>query len=236
MKFLGNKNVEYFLSNKEDGPMNLVGHEYFDKERIINRHSFFRFTINNGWGLNSPTIMPKLSHGGRCEIVSIDNSSHGVVEADAIITDKKGLALTIGFADCPTIFLYDPISQVIGLVHGGWKSLVADIVKNTIGRMKNEMNSDPKNIQVFIGPGICAAHYEIGPEVAFKFGIYATSKMFFSLNDEIFVRLIHEGIEPANIKHNKECTYECEGKEKYYSWRRDRSDPLETNMAVMIMR
>lgn len=42
-------------------------------------------------------------------------------EADAILTDQVGISLFMRFADCVPIFLYDPVKQVIGIVHAGGK-------------------------------------------------------------------------------------------------------------------
>ena len=53
-------------------------------------------------------------------------------------------------ADCAPVFIYDSKSELIGLVHSGWKGTLKSISKNAIDLfIKN--GSKPNDIQVFIG-------------------------------------------------------------------------------------
>lgn len=220
------------FSEKKDGPMNFVGHELFDSERRANRAQFLK---SLGFRADQ-TVVPKVVHGSHIQCVSMHNPIYGSVTADAIITDKKGLVLTMNFGDCPPVALYDPINEVLALVHCGWKPLSAAIIKKTLEKMRSEYNCFTRNITAFIGPGICQEHYEVGPEVAIKFGIETRGeKMLLDLVDQICKQLVDSGVRGRNIINCGECTYHEEnesGKDKYFSWRRDKSNPLDVNMAV----
>ena len=93
------------------------------------------------------------------------NPQEDYYKADAIVTDRPGLALLMRFADCVPIFLFDPVKLVVGLAHAGWKGTLAKIASRTVDRMVLEYGSDPKDIRAGIGPSIGPDHYEIGPEV-----------------------------------------------------------------------
>lgn len=221
------------FSTKADGPMNFVGHEYYDSERRANRAQFLK-SLNI---LAIQTVTPKVFHGAHIESVSAHNPIYGSILADAIITDKRELALTMTFGDCPPVIVYDPETLVLAIIHAGWKPLASKIIEKTVEKMKTDFNCFTGNLHAFIGPGICEEHYEVGPEVALKFGVDTHGeKTYLSLENEIKNQLLNQNI--INIKHCGECTLHSEnenGKEKYFSWRRDHSDPLETGMAVVTM-
>lgn len=88
------------------------------------------------------------------------------LKADAILTDNPAVTLFMRFADCVPIMLYDPQHRVIGLVHAGWMGTVRRIVLAAVRAMQAEYRTQPGDILAGIGPSICAAHYEIGEDVA----------------------------------------------------------------------
>jgi polyphenol oxidase len=76
---------------------------------------------------------------------------------DAFITQDTSLCIAALFADCVPLYFYDPIHQVIGLTHAGWKGTVQEIAAVTITKMRQNFASKPDDILVAIGPsiGIC---------------------------------------------------------------------------------
>jgi polyphenol oxidase len=87
------------------------------------------------------------------------------VKADAILTSNKGITLFMRFADCVPIFLFDPVQQIIGMVHAGWQGTVQQIVRKTIEEMRRTYQSQSQNILAGIGPSICAECYEVKQDV-----------------------------------------------------------------------
>jgi len=87
------------------------------------------------------------------------------LKADAILTDTPGVTLFMRFADCVPIFLYDPVKQVVGLVHAGWQGTVDRTVMHAVQAMQRCYHSNPEEILAGIGPSIGPHHYEVGPEV-----------------------------------------------------------------------
>lgn len=234
-------NIKFGFSQIKDGPINYIGHPFFDGDRRRNRANYFG---KQGIAM-SDTALTKLVHGGKVAIIEKSNAhlDQPNIEADALITGKKELALTVNMADCPPLMLFDPVNEVIALAHCGWKPLLAGIVENTIEGMAKHMNCDPKNITAYIGPGICTEHYEFNNSVIdkFEFGKIESFEFggikFLSLKSEISGRLIKLGIKGSNIKNSEECTYDSKdsGEFKYYSYRRDLSDPLNAQLAWIKM-
>ena len=88
------------------------------------------------------------------------------VKADAIITKNPKVTLFMRFADCVPIFLYDPVMNVVGMVHAGWEGTVKKIASITVQAMQEQFGCNPQDILAGIGPSICATHYEIKQDVA----------------------------------------------------------------------
>jgi len=86
-------------------------------------------------------------------------------KADAIITQQRGIALALSFADCVPIVLYDPVVQAIGLAHGGWRGTARGIVAATVEAMCLQFGCHPHNIYAGIGPSIGACCYEVSDSV-----------------------------------------------------------------------
>ncbi len=55
--------------------------------------------------------------------------------ADALVTDRPGLALGIITADCAPVLLADPQAGVVGAVHAGWRGAVAGVLEATVAAM-----------------------------------------------------------------------------------------------------
>jgi YfiH family protein len=87
------------------------------------------------------------------------------VKADSIISNNKSVAILMLFADCVPIFLYDPIRQVIGMAHAGWKGTVHKVVSETVQAMQDAYQTRPADIIAGIGPSICSRHYQVGQDV-----------------------------------------------------------------------
>ena len=81
------------------------------------------------------------------------------INADAMITKVKGLALGVLTADCVPIIIYDFKNEVVGCIHAGWKGAITGIIKNTVNKIK-KINSDNKII-ASIGPCIGKNSYEV---------------------------------------------------------------------------
>lgn len=80
--------------------------------------------------------------------------------ADALVTDRPGLALGILTADCAPILLADPEAGVVGAAHAGWKGALGGIVESAIEAMES-LGARRERIAAAVGPCIARASYEV---------------------------------------------------------------------------
>lgn len=106
-------------------------------------------------------------HGA--DVARVDEPQDAVDGVDALITNRKGIALFATYADCYPIVLWDPSHHAVGLVHAGWRGTEAGVARAAIKAMQNEFGTEPADIKAGIGPGICGRCYEVGEEVAQRF-------------------------------------------------------------------
>ena len=221
-------------SSRVDGAMNQVGHEEYDNERRANRLEF----LSHQFG-RVPFVAPRLQHGAVCEAVEVAAPTEGIVVADALVTGTRGLVLTVGMGDCSPVFFYDPKKEVIAIAHCGWKGILAGVIESTIEKMRSSFNCYRDDIRVLIGTGICMDCYEVGPEVARKFMIPAIGKVHLSLTREIEQNLLESGIWNTHISAAVDCTSHTtgpSGEPKYFSHRRDKVEPVNTQLAAIMMK
>jgi polyphenol oxidase len=80
---------------------------------------------------------------------------------DGLSTNQRGVALGIYVADCCAVYVVDPKTPAIGLVHSGRKGTELGVVTNGVTQMIERFGSDPANMIVQLSPCIRPPHYEI---------------------------------------------------------------------------
>lgn len=190
-----------------------------DKEIVDkNRKEFF-----SELGLNEKMVSyQKQVHE---DVINEVVSSGSCGESDAIITTRKNLGLAISTADCPAIFIYDPVAKVIAAVHSGWKGTEKKILQKTIKKLKDEFKSNISDFICYMGPSVTQKNYEVGEEVASRFdsGLVKkdNNKFYLDLAGANFQMLIEAGVKSNNIQVSGLCTFEYDN--LLHSYRRDGS-------------
>ena len=82
-------------------------------------------------------------------IIYIDQPGN-YIGTDGLITDNPDITLFLKVADCVPVYLYEPKSKLIGLVHSGWRGTAEGIIPNTINLML-EMGANKEEISIFWG-------------------------------------------------------------------------------------
>jgi YfiH family protein len=189
-----------------------------DRENVLkNRERFF-----GGLGIrNDQLAIPQQRHTGTVRVVT----SGGTYEnCDALITDNRGVFLSVSVADCAPIFLVDPARQTIACIHAGWRGTQQRIVENAVEAMKAQFKSEPGNIVAFIGPAAGSCCYEVGREVAEMFDAEVVErrdgKLYLDIKKANKYQLLECGLADANIELLDECTI-CRS-DIFHSYRRDR--------------
>lgn len=97
------------------------------------------------------------------EVVTVEGPLEVPPKADALVTDRPGLALAVLTADCQPVLFADAQAGVIGAAHAGWRGAMDGVLEATLGAME-ALGADRGNIRAAIGPSISQAAYEVGQE------------------------------------------------------------------------
>ncbi len=218
------------------GDFNLGLHVHDKVEQVKKNRNVLMDFISNGYGLSCLEMqwLEQVHGNGVVVVTSVENNKP--VLADASITRQKNTALAIMTADCLPILLACDKGTEVAAIHGGWRSLAANIIVNTV----NKMQSKRKEIVAWLGPCIGASFFEVGAEVksvfvqkntayAKAFAIQNNGNYLADLHQIAKIQLRHLGIN--RISELKECTYE--NRRKYYSYRRQK---ITGRMATIICR
>jgi YfiH family protein len=84
--------------------------------------------------------------------------------ADAMVTDRPGLALGIVTADCAPVLLADAVAGVVGAAHAGWRGAVLGVLEATVAAMA-ALGASVDRIAVAIGPCIAQDSYEVAADL-----------------------------------------------------------------------
>jgi len=87
---------------------------------------------------------------------------------DALVTARRGAALSVHVADCVPILLADPVAGLVAAVHAGWRGTVAGILPATL-RMFRARGGRTTNVRMAMGPSIGSCCFEVGEEVVEAF-------------------------------------------------------------------
>jgi copper oxidase (laccase) domain-containing protein len=114
----------------------------------------------SGW----PLLTAQQIHGNKIAVP--DSCSRGPFGrefsgCDGIITNRRRVALGVYVADCCAVYIVDPKTPAVGLVHSGRKGTELGVVTNAITQMIERFGSDPANVIVQLSPCIRPPHYEV---------------------------------------------------------------------------
>ncbi|PJK29987.1 peptidoglycan editing factor PgeF [Minwuia thermotolerans] len=164
------------------------------------------------------------------DVVRVDGPFTGPrPKADAMVTDRPGLALGVLSADCGPLLMADPEAGVIGAAHAGWGGALKGIIGNTIDAMET-LGADRARIRVALGPALAQPSYEVGPEYRARFVADdprnerffsqpdGAPRPFFDLPGYIAARVMATGVAPAHFADLARDTYAEPG--LFYSYRR----------------
>ena len=119
-------------------------------------------------------------HSPRCVTVTEPWDDSARPEADALVSDQRGLLLGIVTADCAPVLLADRVAGVIGAAHAGWKGALGGVMENTIAAMV-KLGARRATIAAAIGPCIAQPSYEVDTVFSARFiADHTDNSQFFS--------------------------------------------------------
>lgn len=116
------------------------------------------------------TVLSRQVHETTVRICTAADAGKGLFQerdytADALVTREKNLPLVVFSADCGIILLYDPVHEVIGAIHAGWRGCAAGILEKTVRVMREVFDSRPGDIVAAVGPCIGQCCFETDDDV-----------------------------------------------------------------------
>jgi polyphenol oxidase len=175
----------------------------------------FGTRLSPGWPPNQRLAKAKQIHSDRVLMVETDGPQG---EGDALISQAPGIALAIRTADCLPILIADPRARAVAAVHAGWRGVACEIASKAVDAMTQRFGSRPEDLIVAIGPGIGVCCFEVGPEVAARFGLSGRTKV--DLVETTRRQLGRNGVGASQISACGLCS--CCNPELFESYRRDR--------------
>ncbi len=160
------------------------------------------------------------------EVETIDAAPGQAPKADALVTDRPGLALSVLTADCQPVLFADHEAGVIGAAHAGWRGALSGVLEQTLQSME-KLGADRVRTVAVIGPCISQRAYEVGwefydafiseePENKRFFSGEGGEKLQFDLPAFGLHRMRRAGIGQAIW--TRHCTYS--DPERFFSFRR----------------
>ena len=228
-KFSEFTNIKHCFFSKNDGvskgvynSLNCGLGSNDSKKNVLDNLSIIAQKI----GVNKDNLFTmNQTHSNR--VVKIDKKNQDIkrVNADALITKIKNIAISVLTADCVPILIYEKKNQVVACVHAGWKGAINGILENTFNQIIN-MNKD-NNFYVSVGPCIGLKNYEVGKEFYDEFlrENKINKKFFFqNRNNKIFFDLrkyINFKITKFDVKYVENIDHDTYAeKESFFSFRR----------------
>ena len=173
-------------------------------------------------------------HGAKIAVIEKAGQNPG--PADGLCTKTAGVPLMMVGADCPLVVVFDPIGQVMGLAHAGWRGTVGQIVRRLVETMVEKFQGRPEHMLAGIGPGICRKCFVVGEDVITEvmnnlagaeqliqpiddFAADGQQRWNFDLAQANQKQLMTAGLAKENIELGSCCTFEQPG--EFPSYRRD---------------
>lgn len=157
------------VSTGETATMNFSARRRDTVENV--RENYRRFCDAAGFPPGTLTVS-RQAHGAYVHEAADEDIGRGVfdgaesVEADGLLTDRRGVVLVKHSADCVPVCILDTGTPAIAMVHAGWRGTWEGISGVALRRMAEVYGTRPVNCLAAIGPSIGPCCFEVGEDVA----------------------------------------------------------------------
>jgi YfiH family protein len=209
------------------GSLGLTGSS--DPEEVLRRRQEFADRV--GFDLTL-ALMTVQEHGANVASFSRSRPEGGqcVFSTDALASDLPGQAIITYHADCFPLLFADQAKGVVAGAHSGWRGALAGVAARTVEALRQAYGSKPADLEVLIGPGICANCYPVGEEVARQFaGRYGPEDRYLRRDNGevrldiaavVRIQLEQAGVAPGQVRSSRWCTRE---EDRWFSHRAGRA-------------
>lgn len=230
-------NLIIAFSTRRHGNMSLY---YGDTAQALDNRRNFLSSLGIDY---RDLVCARQIHSSRVKYVSEADKGSGansyggsIPDTDAFITDKKNVPIAVFTADCLSVFIYDPKTPSIALVHSGWKSSREKIASEAVKLMSEKFSGNPKDFFAGFGSCIRECCYDVSPDFReyFDSGLsQKNGKFYLDLAEVNKKELISAGIREENIFPPQVCT-SCHNDE-FFSFRRE-GEACGRMMSVMMLK
>ncbi len=134
---------------------------------------------------------------------------HLTLPADGHLTADPDLLLAVSVADCVPVFLVEPRSRTLALLHAGWRGVAAGVVEEGVRSLQDRFGVEPSSLLAHLGPAISGARYPVGPEVPVALDLPDPgSTIHLDLTPHIAERLVRQGVTPEAITASSYCVHD----------------------------
>lgn len=146
--------------------------------------------------------------------------------ADGLVTDTRGLLLTTRWGDCQNFVIYAPERKVVGLLHAGWRGLVAGAIPEFFKVLKKEWKIDAGDTYVGAGPSLCpqcADFTDPEKELPGDWSDFFDGRHV-DLQGIGDAQLLLAGVRDDRMERHADCT-RC-SPDRYWTWRGGHKDEM----------
>ena len=176
------------------------------KDKIANINKNLKI-VSKKIGCNSENLV-SLNQIHSNKVYKISDIPKKRLTGDAMITNKRNIAISILTADCAPILIIEKKQKFVGAIHAGWRGAFKGIVKKTIQLLKKNGCSE-KDMIACIGPCIKKNNYEVKNDFfkLFKdknkknvnFFTFKKKKIYFDLSEYIKSQFYENGVKKIDI-------------------------------------
>lgn len=207
--------------------------ELYDMEKEIENN---KMLVCEGFGIPfEKLVIPEQTHSSNVEVITVGRSEY--LCTDGLITNQRGIAIALNFADCVPIIFYDSIKKVVAVAHAGWRGTVAKIGPKTVEKMVDEFGCKVENIIALIGPAIGKCCFEVKADVLKELVDCvdgncgdSVSGMHVDLKSINKIQLLASGVKKIDL-----CEYctSCQS-ELFFSYRREKGKTARHSAVIII--
>lgn len=171
-------------------------------------------------------------HGRR--VIVVREPTDRTEKADGMLTDVRGLALCIRWADCQNFVVYAPEHGVAGVLHAGWRGVEANAIASLYETLRAEWRIEPVETLVCAGPSLCQRCAEFSSPATELPSIHPD---FFDgkhadLQGAATHQLLRLGVKEASIERSSDCT--CCQPNRYWTYRGGHREEVRTGHTNML--
>ena len=149
-----------------------------------------------------------------------------LARTEAAFTQTPGSYLLVSTADCIPAIISDKLGSFVGIVHLGWRNLVAGLTRKVIGALASYYGAAPETLVIGMGPCIYPCCYRVRDPVQRNdpfwqpfLRAYGNGSYGIDLVTAFKTQLNHCGVKAESIQETRLCTA-CRV-ERFFSCYRD---------------